>query len=771
MTISPVATRMGAHEQASFLGVRRLDQEENHEKDSTIRGWFAMNTIDAAKDLLGRGWAVVPVPRGTKRPIIQGWPELRVEEAGLARYFKPGDGIGILTGAPSGGLLDIDLDCPEALRLAAAFLPETRMRSGRASCPGSHWWYLSAEVPPYLIFKDVDADATTLLELRGDGHQTLVPPSIHPEGEAYEWYGTLDPAVVDRHDLEQRVRRLAGAVLLARRWPRKQGSRHEIANALAGMLLRGGWEEQEVAQFIGTIARQAGDEETRDRVRAAIETARKAAKGGRTTGAPSLANLLGQEVVGKVRDWLGFVGDTAFTASTAYSTLSSPPWPDPIGQAALHGLAGRLVGLIEPHTESDPTAVLIQFLVALGSCVGRGPHFRVEADEHHMRLFAAIVGATSKGRKGTSWGQARRPFAAVDADWAENRIVSGLSSGEGLIWAVRDEIVKTVNGEEKAVDDGVDDKRLLVVESELASALRVLGREGNTLSATVRNAWDTGNLRTLTKNSPAKATGAHISILGHITRDELIRYLDSTEAGNGFANRFLWICAKRSKSLPDGGRFDEVDLRPIQEELAEVVLHARLTGRLQRDPDASRLWHDVYDALSEGKPGLFGAVTSRAEAQVTRLSCIYALLDQSSVVRIEHVQAALAVWHYADASARHIFGDSLGDHVADTILAALRANPDGLTRNEIRELFGRNQSAARINAALALLFQHGLAHPRQEETAGRPAERWFARSGYAVNAINAVSPPVEDPYRVYRVNGVPASRVGASTVEDTEGAL
>src|SRR5690606_36461745 len=118
-----------------------------------------------------------------------------------------------------------------------------------------------------------------------------------------------------------------------------------------------------------------------------------------------------------------------------------------------------------------------------------------------------------------------------------DRVVHGLSSGEGLIWAVRDPIIqrqavkekgRVVDYEEVEVDPGVEDKRLLVVEGEFATALRVLGREGNILSAVVRNAWDTGDLRTLTKNSPAKATGAHTSIIGPVTRDELLRNLDST---------------------------------------------------------------------------------------------------------------------------------------------------------------------------------------------------------------------------------------------------
>src|SRR5690606_31611641 len=414
-------------------------------------------------------------------------------------------------------------------------------------------------------------------------------------------------------------------------------------------------------------------------------------------------------------------------------TAPAPQWPDPMAEEAFHGLPGEFVRLVEPHTEADPAGLLVQFLVAMGNVIGRGPHFVAEGSRHHLNLFAALVGLTAKGRKGTSWAHTGNIAAAVDETW-KDRVVHGLSSGEGLIWAVRDPITQRQPVKEKGrltgyvdveTDPGVEDKRLLVVEGEFATALRVLGREGNTLSAVVRNAWDTGDLRTLTKNSPAKATGAHISIIGHVTRDELLRYLDSTEAANGFANRFLWVAVRRSKVLPDGGRLHEVDMAPLVRRLRAAVEFARSVGELRRDEEARAIWHEVYPELSEGKPGLLGAVIARAEAQVMRLACLYAVLDMSTVVRREHLLAALAVWDYCEASARFIFGDALGDPVADEILRALRqAGEEGMTRTAIREdLFQRNMPSRRIQRALAVLVEAGLVSvERVTDTGGRPAE-------------------------------------------------
>ncbi len=413
------------------------------------------------------------------------------------------------------------------------------------------------------------------------------------------------------------------------------------------------------------------------------------------------------------------------------------PWPDPLDEAAFYGLAGEVVGALEPQTEADPAALLVQLLVAFGNAVGRAPFYPVEASQHHTNLFAVLVGATSKGRKGTAWDHIAYLMSHADPVWA-TRVQEGLSSGEGLIWAVRDPILTrepvkekghVVAYEEVETDPGVADKRLLVTETEFCSVLKLAQREGNTLSATIRKAWDTGSLRILNKNSPAQATGAHISIIGHITRDELLRHLEGTEAANGFANRFLWVAVRRSKCLPDGGDIGAIDTTPLVAALRNALDFGRKVGRMQRDDEARAIWHAVYPDLSDGKPGLFGAVTSRAEAQVLRLSCVYALLDCSPVVRREHLLAALAVWEYCEASARWVFGDKLGDPTADEILRALRENRAGMTRTEISALFGRNKSAGQISRALAALLEAGRVRKTvlpADDTGGRPAELWQA---------------------------------------------
>ena len=406
-------------------------------------------------------------------------------------------------------------------------------------------------------------------------------------------------------------------------------------------------------------------------------------------------------------------------------------WPAPLADAALHGLAGDYLAAVEPYSEADRPALLIHFLVAAGIMLGSRT-FAIAGDAvHPPRLQAVVVGETSKGRKGSALRPVERllHLAGFPVPIAE-----GLSSGEGLIWAVRDPIERyerTGRGAERATelvlaDPGVEDKRLLVAEAEYASVLRVIEREGNTLSAVIRRAWDSGELRTLTKNSPAVATGAHIGIIGHCTRDEIRRYLNRTELAAGFANRTLWIAARRARLLPDGEAVPETALRPVADALATAAVWAEDGYTLHRDDAAAERWRAVYGGLSAGRPGMLGAATNRAEAQVLRLSVLYAALDRSPVIRREHLDAALALWGYAFDSAAWIFGSAVGDPLADELLAALARGP--LTRTEIRDLFGRNQSGTRIDVVLGRLLSDGHLIHWSEETGGRPREVWGVSS-------------------------------------------
>lgn len=418
-------------------------------------------------------------------------------------------------------------------------------------------------------------------------------------------------------------------------------------------------------------------------------------------------------------------GDDGDGAASVW--MAPEGWPV-LAREALYGLAGELTQAITPYTEADPVAVHLNILVAFGNVIGSQAHFRVEFTKHRLRIFAVLAGLTAKGRKGQSWSATRYTFSQIDPDWAKDRVSSGLSTGEGLIYHVRDPRVEkqpvkekgqVVRYEEVIVDHGVEDKRLLIVEEEFAQALKVMSREGNILSPVLRQAWDTGDLHPLTKTNPIRATDAHISIIGHITRDELLRHLNDTEQANGFANRFLWACVRRANVIPDPTGIPAAELDPLVQKLRLAVQAAKKIGQMHRDEDAKAYWREQYARLSAEKPGILGAIAARAEAQVMRLACLYAALDKTCLVSRKHLEAALALWRYCEASVRYIFGERTGDPVADRILQALDEQ-DKLALSDISSLFDRNIDKARIGQALNLLKQAKLIVDEKVKTRGRP---------------------------------------------------
>ena len=408
---------------------------------------------------------------------------------------------------------------------------------------------------------------------------------------------------------------------------------------------------------------------------------------------------------------------------------ASFPKPD---EAMFYGLLGEYVQAVDPHTEADRVAVLVSLLVGFGIAIDRQAFGLVGHRHHHGNLFAVLVGDTASG-KGNSWDMAKPLLTAADPAWASKRLWSGLSSGEGLIHSVRDAVVKQEaikdrgqikDYQEVTVDEGESDKRLLVIETEFARVLTVAARDNNTLSAIMRQAWDGDDLKVMTKEK-SSATAPHLGILGHITPADLKAKLTATDSANGFANRFLWICVRRSKLLPEGGELWKVDTTSYERRLTATIEFSRQQGQVQRDEEARAVWGEVYGKLTAAQPGLVGAIISRGGPIVLRLSLLYALLDQSNIIRRCHLEAALALWDYAEASARYIFGNSLGDPVADALLRFLKEAPDGLTRTDIRDKFGGHKEKDRIDAVLLHLQEIGQAYKKMEPTGGRSAERWF----------------------------------------------
>jgi len=379
-----------------------------------------------------------------------------------------------------------------------------------------------------------------------------------------------------------------------------------------------------------------------------------------------------------------------------------------LGPAALYGLPGDVVAAIGPHTEADPAAILVSFLVGFGAAAGRGPHAKADGASHPPRIFGVLTGATSKARKGTSWARTRPILAYADPGFIEKRVLGGFGSGESLVDTVAQE----------------DDHRLLVIEPEWGRLLAVGRRDGATLSPLLREAWDGGRLAVRSRAGTVVAEEAHVAVLGHITRDELRSKLTDVEVANGFANRHLFVSVERSKLLPSGGELDDSVVTGLGQRVRSALESIRMIGLMRRTSAAEERWTDLYHEMAADEPGgLVGAVIARDTAQVLRLSVCYALTDGSRDIDLPHLEAAWAVWAYCRKSVTQIFGERTGDPLADRLLdAVIAAGEDGLTTDAQHAALGRHTKADRLRAARELLMTLELAEVVRMRTAGRSAE-------------------------------------------------
>jgi putative DNA primase/helicase len=279
--------------------------------------------LEYALDYARRGWNPVPIPYKTKKPIDGGWEKRIIREDNVPQYFNGHpQNIGVILGATSKGLTDIDLDCREAVEIASYVLPKTGAIFGRTNNRASHRLYVTnlheSGLGARIAFKDPTrpVDKVTLLEVRiggkdaeGEikGAQTVFPGSVHESGEAITWDEPGEPAEATGADLLRLARLLASCCLFARYWP-GQGTRHDAALALGGFLARAGIQPTQIKYLVEAIAKCAGDTEWKDRRDAAEDAARAYLEGKRAYGLPALKNTFGDEVARQAAEWLDYKG-------------------------------------------------------------------------------------------------------------------------------------------------------------------------------------------------------------------------------------------------------------------------------------------------------------------------------------------------------------------------------------------------------------------------------------------------------------------------------
>jgi hypothetical protein len=375
--------------------------------------------------------------------------------------------------------------------------------------------------------------------------------------------------------------------------------------------------------------------------------------------------------------------DIAIQAATLEAAMRRPKdtrsEPAPMRDEAFYGLAGKIVNLLEPVLETDRAAILANVLGISAVLFRRNAHCKVLADVHYPDDYFLTVGKSAIARKGTTTNAVLSVIENVSPGFKDT-IIRGLSTGQGLIQA----LTKPQSDEdaEKGVPREAIAESALVEVSEFAELLAVMKRDENTLSATLRDAWDGQPLAVMTRKDPLKVKNVSLAQIAHITVAELKAKLTTTDRANGFGNRFIFMHTKRGRLLPSG-KLPDLNANEVVTELHAAIVASEGVGEVARDAEAELLWCEEYKRLSTREDTIIDVLLSRAEAHVLRLSLLYALLDGSNEIKKVHLQAALAVWDYAEDSVRYVFGDAVNNK-DQPILNALEDGP--MTTGEIRRI-------------------------------------------------------------------------------------
>jgi hypothetical protein len=207
--------------------------------------------------------------------------------------------------------------------------------------------------------------------------------------------------------------------------------------------------------------------------------------------------------------------------------------------------------------------------------------------------------------------------------------------------------------------------------------------------------------------------------VAHVTPIELRDKLTGVDAANGFANRFLWLCVRRTQLIPFP-KSPKPLIQPYIEPLHKAIAEAQQTGEMEWSVPAADRWESLYaERAAAARHGLLGAMVARSEAQIARLALLYALLDRSSEVRLEHLAAAEALWDYSERSVAYIFGASTGNRHADVLRDMLADGP--VEWSDAKRSLGL-RTAADLRDAVEILLVLRVAEvvPVGKAAGGRP---------------------------------------------------
>jgi hypothetical protein len=451
------------------------------------------------------------------------------------------------------------------------------------------------------------------------------------------------------------------------------------------------------------------------------------------------------------------------------------PRPDP---ACLYGLVGEVARAAHAgNREVNPYAAALGFMVALSAGVGRGCYLRLGDDWHHPRLFALHVGRSGRGRKGTAFKLTDRLLNRLEERHPEvafQHHSGGLSSREGLVMMIHDGYTKGT-GKNMEEIPAIQDKRLFILESEFVNVLHQAGREGNTLSAALRDAWDGRGIKPAIKHNAVGVSRPHVNLMGHITPSELKDCMKTRELSNGFANRFLTIWAEQPArhALPPGTPDAVVD--SLSDRMAQTLRFAGAARFVEHDshpmhlgPAALRLYQTLYEdgPLSRRTSGerLAGLLERRAP-MLLRIAMLLALTDSTLQIEVHHLHAAMAWVRYWEESVAFIFATAQDEAkaeqtttAADRILTFLQTHGQATRTELVKDCFKGNASKDVMDTALDELLKANppqievVALPKAEGRSGRPVKTYRLIRYELTNLRNKSVSPMENEKNEYEIS-------------------
>jgi hypothetical protein len=389
------------------------------------------------------------------------------------------------------------------------------------------------------------------------------------------------------------------------------------------------------------------------------------------------------------------------------------PPPEPT-EAMFYGIVGKVAETAADKTEVNPVAAATAFMSFLAANMGRDTFLHIANTYHHPRLFTMHIGRSGRGRKGDSQQitlRIRQHIENLDKKLLGQLHTGGLSSREGLASLIQD-----AQGDRT----GTEDKRLWVIESEFSNVLHQTKRDGNTLSSSLRDAWDGGDIKPAVKNGRTWVSAPHVGIHANITPNELKALMTSREMNNGFANRFLFVWSESTTEVAFPRATPEHLIDALaRETMAVIQLGKGKYPDMQNSQEmnlsaaAKEYYTAIYPTIRRPLASEFiTSLLERRAPYVMRLAMLFALTDRTRVIEPCHLTAALAWVNYAVHSVRYIFQDqarSAGDEEirrnAEKIVAFLGDHPKGCTVTTIaNDCFKKHLAADKIQKALSYLL-------------------------------------------------------------------